>query len=93
MISYLDLYVANGWKPSDYAFLIVATTGSLALLILVCGVVWGVLNGSRLITPEILGSTKGAAIGSGLLGFMACLTTILVPIVKKDGRKERSKSK
>ena len=66
----------TSWQHSDYELLLVIGTDSLFLLILVGCVVLGVLMNK--ITPELLGSVKGAAVGTGLLGFAILIQQILV---------------
>jgi hypothetical protein len=72
------------WRPSDWIALIVASTVSLCLLIFVCGVTLSVANGK--LTAELLGGpTKGAALGSGLVGFGSIFSVILLKVLK-NGR-------
>jgi hypothetical protein len=71
------------WRPADFVTLIAVTTASLCMLILVCGATAGVLM--HRIEVEQLGSVKGVAVGSGLLGFMSCITTVVIK-VSKNGR-------
>jgi hypothetical protein len=69
------------WRPADYNALIGVSTACLCMLILVCGVVIGVLD--HRIALEKLGDAKGITAGSGLLGFMALLTAIVLGAGKR----------
>jgi hypothetical protein len=48
----------------------------MCLLVLTGGITIGVVEGK--VDPQLLGSAKGAAVGSGLLGFAAILWRIIV---------------
>lgn len=63
------------WSVEDYLKLIPITTGCLCLLLLVSVVVVCTIKGT--ITPDILGSLKGAGVGGGLIGFAYILYLII----------------
>jgi hypothetical protein len=67
--------MATEWSVSDYLKLIPVTTGCLCLLLLVSVISVCTIKGT--ISPEILGTMKGAGIGGGLIGFAYILYLII----------------
>ena len=64
------------WTPKVYERLVVSCSACLCLLILTGCITIGVLEGK--IGAEVLGSAKGAAVGTGLLGLAAIFGRIIV---------------
>jgi hypothetical protein len=73
---------SSQWRPRDTLNLIITTTGCLGLLILVLGVLICAYLGK--LSPELLGSMKGAGMGGGFLGLAFILQqTIKIPLSGK----------
>lgn len=71
------------WTPQDLVSIIIATSACLCLLILVLGVVLLAFVGK--LSPEVLGSIKGAGVGGGLLG-LAYILFLTVKISMRGGK-------
>ena len=69
------------WRPRDIINLVIAVSGCLGLNILVSGVVICAVKG--ILSAELLGSMKGIAMGSGLIGFALVLFFTIKLSIKK----------
>lgn len=68
------------WTPQNVLRLIVVVTGCLALLILVVTVMLGL--SFDWIDPDQVGTMKEAGVGSGLLGIIVVIATLLRSTIK-----------
>ena len=65
-----------GWTPQDINRLIVTGSASLALMILVCGLI--VLLFTQKIPPSAIGSVKGLTTGSGIAILVGLIATVMI---------------
>ena len=73
--------VVSKWTSQEIIIFTLVSSACLCLLLLTLGIVAGVLL--KRISPEILGSVNGLAVGTGLLGFGLVIFLIIRAAVSK----------